>query len=244
MKNLIKRIIPNSIKRALRKHRYDIKKSAFFQKSAKEAFTQIYEKNHWRGKESVSGTGSDTIQTKAIIKAINLLIEELKIKSILDLPCGDFKWMRSVNLDNVEYLGADIVDDLIEKNSKYHSKENIHFEVKNLMFDPLPKSDLILCRDCLVHFSFEDIYAAVQNIKSSECKYLLTTSFTNHNRNYDICTGDWRTLNLQLQPFNFPEPIKIINEQCTEGNGEYKDKSLALYLIENIKLPPTMYMKS
>ena len=62
----------------------------------------------------------------------------------------------------------------------------------------------------------------------------MTTTFTNYHNNFDIVTGDWRRLNLQEKPFNFPNPILVINENCTEGKGKYKDKSMALWEINKI----------
>ena len=37
---------------------------------------------------------------------------------------------------------------------------------------------MILCRDCLVHLTFDDARAALQNLRRSGSKYLLTTTFT------------------------------------------------------------------
>jgi hypothetical protein len=42
----------------------------------------------------------------------------------------------------------------------------------------------------------------------------------------DIRTGGWRTLNFQLPPFNFPPPLHLLNENCTEAGGKFFDKSL------------------
>ena len=100
--------------------------------------------------------------------------------------------------------------------------------------DFLPHCDLIFCRDCLVHFSFEEIFAAIRNFYDSGAEYLLTTTFPNRLSNYDIQTGDWRPLNFQLAPFNFPAPLRVINEHCTEGNGKFADKSLGLWKISDI----------
>ena len=36
---------------------------------------------------------------------------------MLDIPCGDFYWMKEVDLKDIEYIGADIVDELIKKNN-------------------------------------------------------------------------------------------------------------------------------
>jgi hypothetical protein len=109
------------------------------------------------------------------------------------------------------------------------------FKTLNLTSDALPECDVILVRDCLVHLSYKDIYAALKNIKSSNCKYLLTTTFTDTKRtNYDILTGDWRPINLTKKPFNFSEPVLVINEDCTENKNSYKDKSLALWGIKDL----------
>ncbi len=103
----------------------------------------------------MSGTGSDTTQTNVIINELEKLFQEYKIKSILDAPCEDFNWMNQVNLDEIEYLGTDIVEDLITFNkSNYKYKKGVEFNTGNIITDDLPEVDLILCRDCLVHFSF------------------------------------------------------------------------------------------
>ena len=53
--------------------------------------------------------------------------------------------------------------------------------------------------------------------------------------NFDIENGDWRMLNLQTQPFVLPDPIVLINEQCEEVDGAYKDKSLGLWGLQQLK---------
>ena len=114
-------------------------------------------------------------QVQVIIKQLNPLIKKFNIKTVLDLPCGDFSWMKYVNLNDVNYLGIDIVEELITNNMNIYSKKNIYFKTKNLIIDSIPKCDLIINRDCLVHFSFIDIYKSLQNIKQSQSKFLLTT---------------------------------------------------------------------
>lgn len=231
MKKIIKKFIPDWLLRTYRNRNI----SMFRSMSTKEVFTEIYNSNHWKSPESISGTGSEFKQTESLIHDLGKLLTDMNIKSVLDLPCGDFKWMQKVDLSEIDYVGADIVEELIKNNIRQYKKRgNLKFKVLNLINDPLPKKDLIIVRDCLVHLSYEDINSAIKNIKSSGSKYLLTTTFTNHNLNYDIVTGDWRPLNLQEKPFNFSPPILIINENCTESNGEYKDKSMALWAISKI----------
>jgi len=155
----------------------------------KNTFTGIYKTNLWNSRESHSGTGSDLSQTRVLIKNLERLFEEYNIKSVLDIPCGDLNWMRTVNLTDIKYTGADIVMDLIYKNKeRFKHLSNMNFKLLDLTSDPLPEVDLILCRDCLVHLSYENIFKALSNIQSSNCKYLLTTTFTDREINYEIRT--------------------------------------------------------
>ena len=108
------------------------------------------------------------------------------------------------------------------------------FNLNHYIKDTLPTSDIIFVRDCLVHLSFKNIFEAIENIKKSSSKYLLTTTFTDRDENIDIITGDWRPLNLEIKPFLFPAPEKIIIENCTEGEGKYKDKSMGLWSIKKL----------
>lgn len=66
----------------------------------KNKFTEIHDKNLFFGKESISGTGSDLIQTKVISKEIPLLLKKYNVKTFMDAPCGDLYWMKHVELDN------------------------------------------------------------------------------------------------------------------------------------------------
>ena len=197
-----------------------------------EIFTSIFYANLWGGKESASGLGSDLDQTDKIRKEIPHLIQKFSIKSLLDAPCGDFWWMNHTDLSDLDlYIGIDIVAELIAKNKKLYGNETKLFLHKDIIADPLPKVDLILCRDCFVHLTFDQIFLALRNIKLSGSKYLLLTTFSGQQRNFDMANpGPWRALNLRREPFNFPEPLYLIYE----GSPDRADKGLALWLIEDL----------
>ena len=199
-----------------------------------ERFRHIYQRNHWAGDSSVSGSGSDLSQTEKIRQKLPEIIKTYQIKTMLDIPCGDFGWMKYVDLSGVHYTGADIVADLIEQNNRNYADESKSFKKLNVLKDPLPAADLIFCRDCFVHFSNEDIFIALEKIKVSSAGYLMTTTFTECEENVDIVTGDWRIINLQIPPFSLPEHVLILNEGCTEGDGTYADKSLGLWKISDL----------
>ena len=205
-----------------------------FRDDVEQIFNIIYKRNYWKGKKSISGTGSDETQTKIVRQELNKLLQGKDISSILDLPCGDFYWMRKVNLKRLNYIGGDIVEEIVKSNNRKFANSGIKFLKINLIKDDLPSVDLIFCRDCLVHFSFEDIFSALENISLSGSKYLLTTTFSERDKNDDILTGHWRPLNLQKPPFNFPVPLTIFNEGCTEV-GNFTDKSMGLWKIDDLK---------
>lgn len=205
----------------------------------KDIFTDIYLRNGWGDFESVSGPGSNLSQTQIIREKLPDLIRKFSVKTFLDIPCGDFNWMQEVELDIDLYIGADIVDEIVEINNLKYRNEHRYFTKLDLTQNPLPAVDLVFCRDCLVHLSLLDILKSLTNLKNSQSKYLLTTTFTQIENNPDIVTGGWRPLNFQKKPFCFPEPLSMINENCpTEG---FSDKSLGLWKIADIN-PEQIYL--
>ncbi|KOY86794.1 hypothetical protein AD998_12160 [bacterium 336/3] len=235
MKTLLKKLLPVSFLNWYRQQKVQKQAAAFAKMTPKEVFTKIYQEHYWGNKDTVSGTGSTLLQTQTLIQELPSLLKKFEIKSILDIPCGDFHWMQKIDLEGIIYTGADIVEKLIENNTQKHQKSPfIEFQTLDLITSPLPKADLVIVRDCFVHFSYENIFKAINNIKASGSKYLLTTSFTAHTTNTNIVTGQWRTLNFELPPFNFPSPVFIINENCTESNGAFRDKSMVLWEINKI----------
>ena len=192
----------------------------------------------WGKTESVSGPGSTAEQTHAIRQQLEMILKEYAIDSFLDVPCGDFNWMQLVNFDQCSYIGCDVVEPMIETNNTKHRSSHKFFVHLDVTKDLLPKADMIFCRDLLVHFSHADIKHTLKNFKDSGAKYLLTTTFTKirSDTNSEIPSGEWRTVNLQIAPFNFPKPLLIINEHCTEQDGLYNDKSLGLWLLDDINL--------
>jgi hypothetical protein len=206
--------------------------------TTKEIFTNIYDNWEWgKDEESRSGPGSSLKESSETIRNLPLIFQKYNISTVLDLSCGDFNWMKNVDLSKVKYLGTDIVDDLIKNNIINYKKDNIDFKVMNFIEDDIPKVDLLISRDTLFHFSNDDIFKSITNIKKSESKYLLTTSYANkllakRPTNIDIETGGWKFLNLELNPFNFPQPIERFFDFKNEKI--HQDRSMALWKISDL----------
>lgn len=180
-----------------------------------EIFTEIYEKHGWGGyPETYSGTGSTLKQTIKVRELLSSLISNLDISTILDAPCGDFNWMKKLDLSDIQYTGVDIVKSLITQNNAQFSTPNIAFNFADASADTLPQVDLILCRDLFLHLYFKDIKSVINNFKRSGSKYLLASTYAQAQENVDRETVNtsFRPINLELAPFNLPKPIVLIKE--------------------------------
>ena len=170
-------------------------------------FTEIYKTNWWGSAESISGTGSTLAFTANLREKLPELFEKLAVRKVFDAPCGDFNWMRHVvQSSEIDYIGGDIVPQLIHRNTEGYQTDRTRFVLVNVIADKFPKADIWVCRDCLIHFSFNDILATLENFVRSEIGYLLTTTHINEVgfRNMDIRTGDVRVIDLFSEPFFLP----------------------------------------
>lgn len=203
--------------------------------SVDEIFTSIYRTRRWGGRDSASGPGSDIEQVEVVMKELARVMRTYSIASVLDIPCGDFHWMQKVDLNGATYVGGDIVDDVVQDNQSRYGSQMVSFLKLDLLEGGLPCVDLVFCRDCLVHLSNEQVHRALMNISSSGSKYLMSTTFTDRLSNQNIVTGLWRPLNLLADPFRLPSPLEIINERCSEGGGQYSDKSMGIWRVADLR---------
>ena len=203
-------------------------------KHMQATFTPFYTENRWGDSESVSGPGSSLERTAKLRSELPALLEAIGAQTLLDAPCGDFNWMRHTALNLRQYTGADVIPDLITSNQRLYGNERTRFVLLDLTRDELPRVDVILCRDCFIHFSDRHITAAIRNFKRSRSAYLLTTNHPGWKQNQDIRTGDFRYINLLLPPFNFPPPLRQIEEKTEAEREQFFGKTLALWKLSDL----------
>lgn len=205
-----------------------------------EEMSRVYRQNLWGSKESRSGRGSSPIQTMYLEHEVPMLFDRMEIDSLLDIPCGDFRWMSKVlerSSRKINYHGADIVENIIKTN-KQKETDSIHFSCLDITTDPLPKVDLVFSRDCFVHLSDSMILKAFKNIKDSGSAYIAMTNFSWFHlpnkalENEDIVGGNWRKINFRMRPFYMPSPIDFISEGSTEELG--KDKTIGVWRVSDL----------
>jgi len=174
----------------------------------KEIFEDIIKNNRW--KKHPCGPGSTFVYTENLRLNLGKFLEKHNITSMVDAPCGDYSWMHVTSLPSITtYIGGDIVDFLLDDNKNKYP--DICFQKLDLTCDQLPDVDLLFCRDCLLHLSFEDINKVFKNISRSNIKYILLSNWYEDAENVrDIQTGNARYLNFLEAPFNFKNPIDSI----------------------------------
>lgn len=183
---------------------------------------KIYERNKASKMESVSGTGSTLQVTKPFRTWLGDIIQKYEIRSILDVPCGDWNWMQHVDLSGVDYLGYDIVPEIIEGNRQFeshtHGYNSVNFEVADIIHKTdLGRFDLIICRDFLFHLTIEQAQQVLENFEDSGSNYLISTTFDN-GKNVDLTDKQrvdgwgWRPIDLHVEPFYFDEGLDAIQE--------------------------------
>lgn len=187
---------------------------------------------HGTPMESRSGGGS-AIENTAVIRAIlpELLID---VNSFLDVPCGDFHWMKLVreavpSFDSI-YLGLDIIPGMVEQNAKRYP----HTRFAVMAVEDMKSShDLVLMRDLLQHVSTPRQRRILEALKQTGSTWLLINYETRCERNAhvarDFAGFAWTPLNLELPPFNFV-PSK---RYASDG----KDKDYGLFHLPSLTIP-------
>jgi hypothetical protein len=200
-----------------------------------QRFQRIHDSNLWGAVESPSGLGSEMDATAVLRTELPRLLAKFGIASLLDAPCGDAGWIGAADL-GVGYVGIDIVPALVERLQARAAAGQIggDYRLADITRDSLPRCDAVLCRDCLVHLSFANIERAVANFKRSGAVWLIATTFPEWQTNRDCEDGDWRALNFEHAPFRWGAPIELLNENCTEAGGGWRDKSLGAWRLAEI----------
>ncbi|EKX52803.1 hypothetical protein GUITHDRAFT_101254 [Guillardia theta CCMP2712] len=152
-------------------------------------------------------------------------------------------------LRNVEYVGVDIVPELIENNKKQFKEwKKMRFEVQrsvvvvnvtcsltfhlpwmvqtmDIVREPIGRSfDLIVCRDTLFHLPVFDAVQALKNFDASKSKFLLSHFDEELTSNWpDIKVGGWHLINLLEAPFKLSAPVEMVVEKGQDEQSKVQN---------------------
>lgn len=202
---------------------------------------------------SLSGPGSNAEQTVGVRMVLPVLLSLLGARSMIDVPCGDFNYMRTVlhaasTPAGIEYTGLDIVAPLVEQlqttfgsaqakgatrpHAKGHAKGHaISFARFDLSLEYLWPADVVVVRDILFHFDLPRANAVLRRIGLSGCRVALITTFPRgsnslSSRKYRIGHGfnSYASWNLEDAPFSLPPPLISVGE-----DGGRTDRIMGLW---------------
>lgn len=229
------------------------KKAAEITDQTEEAkkFTEIYDNHSWAGgEETRSGSGSTLNSTRNTVPLLQQFISDYRIRTLVDVGCGDGLWILKIIPLLRGYQGHDIVAELIEKNrirAKERGLRRASYSVLNPVLEIPKKADAILFRDVAIHLPNDMIIKCFSNFVMSRSKYLVTTNFPNEPEtskfyeklNGPVRIGKYRRVDYSKEPFLLPDPIHRIqdNEINPDGSmaGKHKNRELAVYRIDQIR---------
>jgi len=206
-----------------------------------EVFARVYERKNWGSDPAqgdfFSGEGSlpaHTAEYEAYVS--NFINENPDIRVVLDIGCGDFQVAKRF-LDRcdtkVTYIGADVVESLVRRNSRLFSSPRVTFGKLDAVEDSWPHADLVLIREVLQHLSLKSVAKIVS--KLSEAPYALVTDhcvYETLQPNLDLPDGAYARVALGSGTFLDRNPFNLHAEEVLnvrQADGLTSLRTILLY---------------
>jgi len=208
----LKAALPPSVKSLLRSARAAWRGH----RTARTVFSDIYENNSWGGPkdELFSGIGSRGDAASAYVASVRALIAAQRIRSVVDLGCGDFHIGRQIAEVCERYIGVDVVPMVVEQNTAKFANDRVQFRCLDIIDDALPHAELCLVRQVLQHLSNAQIRKVLRNISAYEL-VILTEHYPPDDRviarNIDKVQGPDTRLNVGSAVYLADPPFSLSN---------------------------------
>lgn len=165
-------------------------------------FERIYLTSEWG---VGSGNGSNPVATIDYRRMVEEFIVLNKVRSVVDIGCGDWQSTRYVNFSGSHYAGFDVVPALVEQNRAMFGAPGVTFDLMPEDAKLLPTADLLIVKDVLQHLPNAQIFAFRDSVFPKFKFCLITNSWQalNYPMQVDITAGQFRTLDLQREPYLF-----------------------------------------
>lgn len=176
-------------------------------------FTKIYDTHYWI---NGSGPGSYIENTKVYNAFIIDFIKTHNITTITDIGCGDWQSSHLIyeKLNNIDYLGIDCVESVVQKTKVNHPKYNfINLDILNNVH-LIRDSDLYIIKDVLQHWKLKDIYDFLDKLILKNFKYILITNNGNQfNDDLELTEyiGNGRGLSSDYLPLKKYNCVPLLN---------------------------------
>lgn len=162
--------------------------------------------------ETTCGKGSMLGETVHLRAEFGKLLQQLDVKTLVDAPCGDLNWMSQNDLSGIDYVGIDVDAGRLaeaERHAIDFAAGSIRLIQADILKDPLPPGDAMLCRDFFQHISTPMVMRVLAAFLSSNIPWLLATSHDVETNEEIDRIGGFRRLNLFAEPFSFTATYQI-----------------------------------
>jgi hypothetical protein len=186
----------------------------------KSSFDIIYKYNLWG---TGSGTGSLSWNNKEYVRFLQNTLDKYNIKTVVEIACGDYRLWSNIKYQG-KYLGIDIVQSVIDNNTKKFGGENKEFINLNVLESPantnplLNSPDLVIIKDVFIHLPVSHIITMLESVNKMRPKYVLLCEDSHYsNIEYDVTPGLYH-------PINF---TRLISSQPISQTSYYEMTYLA-----------------
>jgi SAM-dependent methyltransferase len=186
-----------------------------------EAFTLAYKTGQWH---HGSGSGSSPANTRTYRRFLAAYMQENRIRSVLDIGCGDWQFSRLIDWTGIDYLGVDVVPAVIGHNWFRYARPTIRFEHGDVLngYQP-PDADLILCKDLFQHWPDDAIHQLGARLTGRRA--LITYDLGGGpGPEWDTEPGGYRPLDLTRLPFTWPAWERLRYESVSHEGAVRRTK--------------------
>jgi SAM-dependent methyltransferase len=127
--------------------------------------------------------------------------DKYNTRKLLDVGCGVWEHLMSVNLSGIEYLGIDVVDSVIRRNEELDLPANVRFQCGTLEdVESLETFDTVVIKDVFQHLPDKLIFSMLTQLKN--IPVLVVTNDYTSDVHSDCDLGGFRKLDLEAPPFS------------------------------------------
>jgi len=221
MKTLIRKLLPRYLLKRIRRFRAKLMNR---HRSAEDIFTEIYDKHIWGGSQGEFYSGPGSARKQIVSPYISMVSEMASNESFLgltfvDLGCGDFRVGKQLLPLCSDYIGVDIVEPLICRNTKKYGNATTRFIHSDIVNDELPSGDVCLVRQVLQHLSNQQILGILQKLRKFRWVFITEHYPANNNAikpNIDKVHGHHIRVRKNSGVFLSEPPFELPKETLTE----------------------------
>lgn len=160
-------------------------------------FERIYTRGEWGGEGSGIGSAAET--TLGWRNFLAGYLRARRIRSVVDLGCGDWQIAKLIDWTGIDYLGIDCVPEVISTNEWCYGTASIRFVLDDITTCSIPPADLVIVKDVLQHWPNDTVAAFLERLAGRRA---LICNDSSASANGDIELGGYRPVDIAEPPFS------------------------------------------